>query len=217
MTRFHLNELLLLTLALLATPRAVHAAESYDNCTGFIASLPAVISTQGTWCFNKDLNTAIATGNAITVATNNVTIDCNNFKLGGLAAGIGTQTTGIVSVDRVNTTVRHCNIRGFWYGLWFTGTIATNYGHVIEDNRFDGNTFVGLAVESDSAVVRRNRVTDTGGTTLNADAVGILSQGSSIDFLDNTVSGVAARSGAGGPPADGRGGPPPVSAAGVPA
>jgi hypothetical protein len=28
-------------------PRSALAAESYDNCSGFITSIPAVISTQG--------------------------------------------------------------------------------------------------------------------------------------------------------------------------
>lgn len=27
----------------------LHAAESYDSCTGFIDSIPATISTQGVW------------------------------------------------------------------------------------------------------------------------------------------------------------------------
>ncbi len=69
------------------TLQPAHAAESYDNCTGFIDSVPATITTQGTWCLRKNLATNITTGNAITIATNNVTIDCNDFKIGGLAAG----------------------------------------------------------------------------------------------------------------------------------
>ncbi|HEY0661599.1 MAG TPA: hypothetical protein VGD21_09825, partial [Lysobacter sp.] len=61
-------------------PAPAQAAQSYDNCTGFIDSLPATITTQGTWCLRKDLSTAMSSGNAITIATNNVTIDCNDFK-----------------------------------------------------------------------------------------------------------------------------------------
>jgi hypothetical protein len=192
MTRFSLNAFLLLTLAILAAPRVAHAAESYDNCTGFIASLPAVISTQGTWCFNKDLTTAITSGFAITINTNNVTLDCNYFKLGGLAAGVGTQTSGIFAQNRLNATVRHCNIRGFATGVDLAG--ATGGGHVVEDNRFDGNTFIGVTVEGDGSVVRRNLVFDTGGTPLTANVFGITSK-YSVDILDNTVSGVTANSG----------------------
>src|SRR6185369_12584927 len=94
------------------------AAESYDNCSGTVASLPAVISTQGTWCFKQDLATSITFGNAITVTTNNVTLDCNNFKLGGLAAGVGTHAYGVYAggygAGRSNITVRNCNVRGFF-------------------------------------------------------------------------------------------------------
>src|SRR4249920_3461142 len=96
MIRLNLGAFFLLTLAMLfGAPRAAHAAESYDNCTGYINSLPAVISTGGIWCLKHDLSTAID-GDAIHInGTNDITIDCNNFKIGGLAAGIGTNATGI--------------------------------------------------------------------------------------------------------------------------
>ena len=190
---------LLVLLALLAWAKPVRAAESYDNCTGFIASLPAVISTQGTWCFNKDLNTAVTSGQAITISTNNVTIDCNNFKLGGLAAGLGTQATGIYASDHFNATVRHCSIRGFFYGIWLRGTTGSSTGgHAVEDNRLDGNTYTGLVVEGDGSVVRRNRVFDTGGSTAGFPGAYAIAAGYSVDILDNTVSGALATSGSNG-------------------
>src|SRR5207342_2748301 len=116
MTRFYSCGLMLWLLALLLSPGLAKAAESYDNCSGTIVSLPATISTQGTWCLKQDLATAITSGAAITINTNNVTIDCNNFKLGGLAAGLGTSAVGIYASGRQNTKVRHCNIRGFFNG-----------------------------------------------------------------------------------------------------
>jgi hypothetical protein len=85
-----LGLLLWVVAILLAWPWIVppaQAAESYDNCSGYIDSVPAVIATQGTWCLRKDLSTAQTSGNAIEIAANNVVIDCNDFKLGGLAAG----------------------------------------------------------------------------------------------------------------------------------
>jgi len=182
-------------LALLSAVCPAQAAESYDNCTGFITSIPTTITTQGTWCLKQDLNTAITSGNAITIATNNVTIDCNNFKLGGLAAGAGTATFGIYSLNRANATVRHCSIRGFYYGVLLQG--GSGSGHAVEDNRFDGNTFIAVNVDGDGSVIRRNRVFDTGGSTLQIDAYGI-SGYFTVDILDNTVAGVVARSGGGG-------------------
>jgi hypothetical protein len=176
---------LIMTLSL-GAPRTAQAAESYDNCTGFITSLPAVITTQGTWCLKKDLATAMTSGSAIDIQTNNVMIDCNDFKLGGLAAGATSEAAGIDAKDRLNLTVRHCNIRGFFRGLIFWGTGG---GHVVEDNRFDGNLYAGLEVWGDGSVVRRNRIFDTGGSVFSFEAFGMYSV-DSVDILDNTVSGV---------------------------
>jgi hypothetical protein len=158
----------------------------------FIVSLtallkPATITTQGTWCLNADLTTAITSGNAITVAANNVTIDCNDFKLGGLAAGLGTQANGIFADTRDNVTIRRCNIRGFYLGTLLT----SGSGHLVEDNRFDSNTNTGIDVESDRSIIRRNLVIATGGSSVSPTPAGIVSQGS-VDVLDNTVNGVTA-------------------------
>jgi parallel beta-helix repeat protein len=194
MTRFHLSALLILALAiLLGAARPAHAAESYDNCTGFITSIPATINTQGTWCLKQDLATAITSGVAITVNANNITIDCNDFKLGGLAAGAGTQTFGIYSTTQSNTTIRHCNIRGFYRGIYLSGGGG---GNIIEDNRFDGNTWMAADTHGDGSVIRRNRVFDTGGTTVVSfgGALAIVAY-DSVDILDNTVSGAIALAG----------------------
>jgi hypothetical protein len=180
---------------LLTAPRAAHAAESYDNCTGFITSLPVLINTQGVWCLKQDLSTAITAGNAITINTYNVTLDCNGFKIGGLAAGVSTAAIGIYELSQLNATVRHCRIRGFYFGLDFEGGGG---GHTVEDNRFDSNTYVGLKVSGDGSVVQRNRVLDTGGSTLvTMDAFAIKTV-DNVDVLDNTVSGIAATSGGNG-------------------
>ena len=186
---FHtLTGLVLLAVALLTPvlPLPAHAAQSYDNCTGFIDTLPATISTQGTWCLRHDLSTSIASGSAITIATNNVTIDCNDFKLGGLAAGTGTNAYGIYANGRLNLTVRHCNVRGFGYGLFAYGG-----GHLVEDNGFDGNTYLAVNVEGAGSTIRGNRVIDTGGSSsLTGTALGIYAA-DGVDVLDNTVNGVA--------------------------
>jgi len=198
MTRLFAGSLLIAALSLLLfAPKPAQAAESYDNCTGTISTLPAVIASQGTWCLKGDLSTNITSGSAITINTNNVTIDCNNFKLGGLAAGAGTSAYGISASTRLNSTVRHCNIRGFFVGVFLYG--VGGGGHAVEDNRFDNNTRISIFVQGDGSVVQRNRVFDTGGTSLagSPNIYGIATQ-YSVDVLDNTVSGVTATSGAGG-------------------
>ena len=179
---------LLLLAAAATTPAPATGAASYDSCTGCIAAVPVVISTQGTWCFRKDLATGIGTGAAITVAANNVTIDCNGFKLGGLAAGAGTQTVGVASTGRLNTAVRGCRIRGFVSAVALSGDGG---GHLVEDNILEGNTHTALQVHGDGSLVRRNRILDTGGSTVFlGEAVGMRGSGA-IEVVDNEFRGFA--------------------------
>jgi hypothetical protein len=59
------------------------------NCTE-ITTVPFVITVQGNYCLKSDKSSSSTTGNMIDIQTNNVTIDLNGFKLGGLGAGVGT-------------------------------------------------------------------------------------------------------------------------------
>jgi len=165
----------------LISATSVRAAESFDNCTGFIDSLPATITTQGVWCLRKNLTTAMASGVAITVAGHNITIDCNDYKIGGLAAGPSSQAYGVEVDERQNATIRRCGVRGFLRGI-----VASGSGHLVEDNRLDGNLFVGIDIHGESNLVQRNRVLDTGGSTFP----GTIAMYGSADFLDNVVEGV---------------------------
>jgi hypothetical protein len=171
-----------------AGPRA-EAAEAYSNCTGFITSLPTTITTQGVWCMDRDLSTALATGAAINVDANNVTIECNGFKLGGLQAGLGTQATGILAYGRSNTTVRGCNIRGFQNGAYLS---ADGGGYVVEDSRFDSNTRYGIYVDGDGSTIRRNQVLHTGGSTQTyVNLVAAIFAGGTQVVVDNQIADVS--------------------------
>jgi hypothetical protein len=159
------------------------------NCKT-ISALPAVISTQGVYCLKYDLATSIASGSAISIETNNVTIDCNGHRLGGLAAGPSTTARGISSVDRSNIIVRGCSVRGFSTGINLNFTASPPRGFLVEDNRLDGNTTRGIAVFGAGSQVRRNRVIDTGGSSSGSTmAIGIYA-GYGVDLMDNTVDGV---------------------------
>ena len=171
---------LALAAAALAPPSAV-AGSAYDNCTGYIAALPAVINTQGTWCLNKDLTTPIATGVAITINATYVTLDCNDFKLVGI--GGATQTLGIASTAN-NATVRRCQVRGFLHGTSMMGNYAT-----IEDNRFDNNREAGVWSDGEHHTIRRNLITNSGGTPSGLYGYGVYLWGTG-DVIDNTIAGV---------------------------
>ena len=171
---------IILLLVLLAAA-APGRAETVATCAGYIDTLPATISTGGTWCLDHDLATSMTSGNAITIAANNVTIDCNGFKIGGLGAGPATTTVGIAADTRLNATIRGCTLRGFRAGV----LLAAGGGHLVENNRVESSTLAGLFLTG-PGVIRGNQVFGTAGTGL---AVGIAAYGV-IDIIGNTVSGV---------------------------
>jgi hypothetical protein len=161
------------------------------TCTE-ITALPAVIATQGQYCLKKDLGTALATGYAIDIQANNVTLDCNGFKIGGLDAGLGTTTIGVHALARQNTIVRGCSIRGFYMGVSLEDpTESFPLGVVVEDNRLDFNIRRGIYVAGDASIVRRNLVSGTGHDGVSHTVIGILVNGG-VDVVDNTIDGVAA-------------------------
>jgi hypothetical protein len=168
-------------------------AESYHTCNGYITSVPVTISTPGVWCMYGNISSSL-NATLVTVNTNNVTIDCNGHYLTS-TAGLANTATGIYAYYRNNTTVRNCHIRGFKSGVWFVG--STGKGNVVEDNVFDGNTYVALTMNGDGSIVRRNQVLNTGGSTVYGTPYGIYAY-SAVDVIDNTVAGVTARAGGGG-------------------
>ena len=173
--------LALVAACLLATPPPVHAAESYDSCSGFIQTLPAVIDQQGTWCLRAELGTNIESGNAISVTTNNVTIDCNGFKLGNLQASDDNAATGIHADGRNSVVVRGCNIRGFGVGLALGGE-----GHRVEGNGVRYARQTGIVVSGSRNIVRDNHVVET---IAAGSATGISAAGEA-DITGNIVDGV---------------------------
>ncbi len=176
----------LLLLAMLIPAR--HAqAETFNTCAGFIDSIPAVVGTQGVWCLRKDLATNLTGVNAIEIATNNATIDCNGFKLGNLAAGVGTFSVGIYAYERSNITVRNCNIRGFRWGIAVYGNDPGS-GVLVEDNILEGNTSYGIYAMNYDAIVQGNRVLNTGGSPGATYNQAISSMG---DVIVNVIDGVS--------------------------
>jgi len=171
------------------------AADETTFCNTFITSLPFTIVTQGHYCFNRNLSTAITTGSAITINTDFVVLDLNNFKMGGGSAGLGTDTAGISAFNHSNITIRNGNIRGFRRGIRIVG----GSNHVIENNVLDGNTQYGVffddSVEATGVVVRNNLISNTGGSTIGDYPYGIYDWSSGTAgrgniARDNVVSNV---------------------------
>ena len=160
------------------------------NCTA-ITSLPYTITTQGVYCLTSDLSTGMTSGNAIEIATNNVVIDLNGHKLGGLAAGPGTYAWGISAQQRKNITIRNGTVRGFYTGISLQDfyPYTTSQGHLIENIRADMNTYIGIDVQGLGNIIRNNQVVNTGGSTWSSfkSAWGIWVFGSGARVLNNDV------------------------------
>jgi parallel beta-helix repeat protein len=209
MTTRLLRTLLAAGILSLAGGTAARADET-TWCNFFITTLPYTITTQGHYCFDRNLSTAITTGNAITVNSDFVTLDLNNFKLGGGSAGPGTQAVGVYANNHSNLTIRNGNIRGFAWGIRIDGsTVSSSQNIVIEQNTLDGNTLAGIAYFASAVTVRRNLVYNTGGSTLNPHpycdfSMGISSINTcdpfvdyarSVEVVDNTVVNTFGKSG----------------------
>ncbi len=159
------------------------------NCTE-ITALPAIITVQGVYCFKADLVTSMTSGNAIDIQTNNVTIDMNGFKLGGLGAGAATLANGVYALNRKNIILRNANIRGFLRGVLLEDTSAgkkDSGGHIIEDSRIEGNRKTGIEIFGSGNSVRRNQILSTGGSTVGPGATGISGSGPGFEVIDNHV------------------------------
>ena len=163
-----------------------------------IYSLPYVVSQQGSYCLVRNLSTAISAGDAISIAADSVRLDLRGFKVGGGAAGPGSQAVGIHAVDRRNVTVANGNVRGFGKAVFLEDTspdFSAAQAYRVERILADGNTSTGIHVQGRSALVRRNQVVETTGTGGGPHSYGIRVEGTLARLLDNEVSGTASAGG----------------------
>jgi hypothetical protein len=163
-----------------------------------IVSLPYTITMQGLYCLIRNLSTAIHGGAAITVNSDFVVLDLKGFKVGGGAAGPGTQASGVYARNRKNITIKNGNIRGFLRGIFLeddSGTYTASQGHVIRRVRLDENTWSGMEVHGRGNTIRDNQVATTGGSTIFGNAFGIQTFGAGARILNNDVTDTIASTG----------------------
>jgi parallel beta-helix repeat protein len=174
-----------LAAAFAATLLAAPAAAETTNCMN-IVSLPAVLSAQGVYCLKQDLATNMTSGAAITINNNNITIDFNGFKLGGLGGGQGTQASGVYALGRNNITLRNGNIRGFKTGIYLNGSNGgPESGHLVENNLVDSSTSTGIFAAGSGVTIRGNRVVNTGPSPGVSAAYGLYG----IFLVDSVIEG----------------------------
>lgn len=173
-------------------------------CT-VINAAPAVLSQPGRYCLAADLAFPEVTGNAITITSDDVSLDCRGHKINpGVSLGANpgseviimmndtTLAVGVAAMNRSNTTIRNCQIEGFHSGIRINedGTLARRpTGTVVESNRVIGNSQTGILVATNGSIVRDNEVRSIGDNRLAQPAVGIRVRGS-VDVQRNLVEDV---------------------------
>lgn len=179
------SKLQLFALCILGLVAGPGQAET-TQCTE-ITFLPIVINPSGVYCLKKDLKYNNTTGAAITVNGNNVTIDFNGFKLGGLGAGFQSEASGILGNGILNLTIRNGNIRGFYKGVNLTGS---GNGHLIEDSIFDRSIRSAVYVEGTGITIRNNRIVNSFNHNNYVYAIHVrFADG--VRVLDNEIDGIS--------------------------
>jgi hypothetical protein len=172
---------LLPSVAALVASGDIAASVPAPPCTGYIDSLPATITSRGRWCLRANHETEIASGAAITVAANDVTVDCDRYGLSGTWTD-ETTATGILAVGRDNVRVQRCRVRGFRTGVGLSGARAN-----VEDTVVERSRRFGIDVVGDAGAIRGNVVSHVGNTNGAATSnYGIRAFGT-IDVLDNVI------------------------------
>jgi hypothetical protein len=149
--------------ALSATLRAPAPAGA-QTCTT-IPSVPYTVTQPGSYCLTGNLQTAIASGEAISVQADNVTIDLSGFTLQG-TAGVSTLTRGVHSWNRRGITVRNGTIAGFFHGILLdSNNLDLSRDHVVEKVLVRDCTYTGIQMEGVAMILRESTIRDIGGPT----------------------------------------------------
>lgn len=160
---------LLACIGLAGVPVGASADETL-LCDKYINAVPYTITKPGHYCLKSNLSTAMFSGNAITIESDSVWLDLNNFILDGSAAGLATAANGIYSEDYRDITVRNGVVRGFMFGIDLE-TRARGRNYNVENIRAEGNTVASIFLPATSEgpggrhTIRNNVVIDTGGST----------------------------------------------------
>jgi hypothetical protein len=179
-----------LVLAFLAFQSSAFAADA-DKCTP-ISAVPFTISAAGSYCLTKDISTPSTTGVAISVTSDDVSIDLAGYTLGNLLAGTGTQAIGIQGIGLNNVTIQNGTVRGFYIGIQLAGASGrstSSSGHLVTNVRADLNRFIGIQVLGSGIVVSQTQILHTGGSTASGVefTVGLHIGGDGAQAVNNSV------------------------------
>ena len=172
----------------------VSAQAETSNCKP-ISSVPATITAPGTYCLTGNLfvGASPATGSAIAINTNNVTLDLNGYTLARQAADTSAGR-GILAYNQKNITVRNGRINGFAAAVVLMDTStdkSSSGGHLVEGLRIDNSIVSGIEVSGAANVIRDNRIVDTGGAQSDDGVFGISVVAPATRVLNNAIFGMS--------------------------
>src|SRR5713226_3625131 len=129
---------LLNTIVLVGATRVQTArADEATFCNVFITSVPYTITTQGHYCLDRNITTTFndprPLAAAITIDSDFVVLDFNNFKLEGPPFSGDQQPSAVFSRNHRNIVVRNAIIRNF-SGINFDRNAETPGGYVVVEN-----------------------------------------------------------------------------------
>lgn len=129
-----------------------------------VPSLPIVAAMHGeTYVLSNSIGVSMASGAAIDLQANYITIDLNGHHIYN-TAGTGNEARGIDGHNRYRCRIVNGWIDGFRYGIELTDDSLATGRHVLEDLHISAWDR-GIRAYGTSNVFRRVRMEDIGGTT----------------------------------------------------
>jgi hypothetical protein len=176
-----MKKLLMLSLLIVggffALPRQAHAA----SCAS-ITALPATIAAPGVYCLVGNQSVNLASGNAVTIAADDVVLDCVDQTITNTATAPNGNAVGIYLASRRNVVVRNCRITGgFATGIQaYQNNAAANANAYLtfKDNYIAGPFWYGILAYGSGIEITGNRIYDIGGR--GSFAMGIRIGGSNL-------------------------------------
>jgi hypothetical protein len=153
-----------------------------------ISKVPYVISTPGTYIVKKDLVLASATGRAITVAANDVTLDLGGHVISSSAPQDGANSSyGVYANGTQNITVRNGVLRNFSRGVSLQRSDIVGK-FLVEDMAVENSGSIGIAIQSAvDGEVRGCRVLETGYQSATIGSQGITVVANNVKIIGNVV------------------------------
>jgi len=161
-----------------------------DNCS-VINAIPHVIRAPGNYCVASDLEASLTGGKAISIASDNVTLDLQGHAVKSRLDSGDDDGVGIYAFGKMNVVVKNGSVIGFKYGIWLNDDVPYKRSHdnIVENITVDASGQIGIWILGANNIVRNNHVSHSGKSALNTETVyGILSSGNVVHIHNNDVS-----------------------------